>query len=110
MELVFVSLDRNGQAFERHYANMPWKALPFAGRGRKVSLCKRFHVDGQNIPKLFILDRNGRPIIQEDGMCTFRLASFASPQPPALLRCDFLWAAMGAFTWSYSERSPLLGP
>ena len=109
MELVFVSLDQNWEAFKRHYANMPWKALPFADRGRKMSLCERFHVDGMNIPKLFILDQNGRPIFQEDGMCSFGLASFASPQPAALLRCCFLWAGMGAFTWSWSERSPLLG-
>jgi nucleoredoxin len=67
MELVFVSLDENQRAFQSHYATMPWKALPFVDKGRKVSLRNRFVVNGHNIPKLVILDQKGL-IIQDDGV------------------------------------------
>ena len=105
MELVFVSFDENQRAFQRHYATMPWKALPFVDKGRKVSLRNRFVVNGHNIPKLVILDQKGL-IIHDDGMSSVGLTSFAPPQPPALLSYDFLWAGVGLFTWSWSERSP----
>ena len=105
MELVFVSLDENQRAFQSHYATMPWKALPFVDKGRKVSLRNRFVVNGHNIPKLVILDQKGL-IIHDDGMSSVDLTSFAPPQPPTLLSYDFLWAGVGMFTWSWSESSP----
>ena len=108
MELVFVSLDEHQQAFQSHYATMPWKALPFADEGQKVSLRNRFVVNGHNIPKLVILDQKGL-IIHDDGMSSLGLTSFAPPQPPALLSYDSLWAGMGPFTWSWSESSPHFG-
>jgi thiol-disulfide isomerase/thioredoxin len=71
MELVFVSLDENQRAFQSHYATMPWKALPFVDKGRKVSLRNRFVVNGHNIPKLVILDQKGL-IIHDDGSVVCR--------------------------------------
>ena len=37
-EVVFVSSDRDEDSFKEYYAEMPWLALPFADRDRKVSL------------------------------------------------------------------------
>lgn len=39
-EIVFVSSDKNDAEFQEYYKEMPWLALPFADRGRKVSLLK----------------------------------------------------------------------
>ena len=35
-EVVFVSHDKNVAAFNEHYAPMPWPALPYAEREKKV--------------------------------------------------------------------------
>lgn len=37
MEMIFVSSDRDEAAFNEYYAEMPWHALPFSDRDRKVS-------------------------------------------------------------------------
>ena len=38
MELVFISSDRDEKSFDEYYAEMPWHALPFSNRERKVSV------------------------------------------------------------------------
>ena len=35
-EIVFVSSDKTAEEFEGYYGEMPWLALPFAERDRKV--------------------------------------------------------------------------
>lgn len=37
-EIVFVSSDKNEGDFKGYYEEMPWLALPFSERSRKVSL------------------------------------------------------------------------
>ena len=60
MEVVFVSSDKNEEAFKEYFAEMPWKALPFADRNCKGALSKQFNVQG--IPTLVILDTDGSTI------------------------------------------------
>ena len=38
MEMVFVSSDRDQESFDDYYKDMPWHALPFADRERKVKV------------------------------------------------------------------------
>lgn len=38
LEIVFVSSDKNAAEFHEYHKEMPWLALPFADRARKVSL------------------------------------------------------------------------
>ncbi|XP_033107862.1 nucleoredoxin-like [Anneissia japonica] len=53
-EIVFVSSDRDEQAFDEYYKSMPWLALPFADRSRKNKLSSKFKVRG--IPTLVFVD------------------------------------------------------
>ena len=40
-EIVFVSSDKDEQSFSEYFAEMPWHALPFSDRDRKVGqMCK----------------------------------------------------------------------
>ena len=38
LEIVLISEDRNVDAFNAHYAAMPWLALPYADREKKVCI------------------------------------------------------------------------
>jgi len=60
MEIVFVSSDRDEESFASYYGEQPWVALPFADRGRKDSLSKKFKVQG--IPTFVVLDAEGNTI------------------------------------------------
>ena len=40
-EIVFVSSDRDEEGFDEYYGEMPWLALPFGDRDRKVSSLQR---------------------------------------------------------------------
>ena len=57
LEIVFVSSDRDQAAFDKHYSEMPWLALPFADRTRDEQLTSQFNVQGT--PTLVIIDKNG---------------------------------------------------
>jgi len=41
-EVVFVSSDRDAEAFSEYYGEMPWLALPFDKRDTKATLSKKF--------------------------------------------------------------------
>jgi len=64
LEIVFVSSDRDEDAFNSYYAEMPWLALPYAERDLKAKLSKKFKVSG--IPTLVVLDESGE-LITADG-------------------------------------------
>jgi ubiquitin len=49
-ETIFVSSDKDQAAFDGYLGEMPWLALPFAERGLKDALSKKFKVRG--IPSL----------------------------------------------------------
>jgi len=64
--LVFVSSDRDAEAFAEYYAEMPGLfALPYANRELKKSLSEKFEVSG--IPTLVSLDLvSGEPVLGVD--------------------------------------------
>lgn len=67
-ELVFISSDRDQEAFDAYYEKMSFCALPFELRQEKAQISKLFQVSG--IPKLIILgpqqDDGDRPLINDN--------------------------------------------
>merc|ERR1712054_602416 len=59
-EIVFVSSDRDEEAFKSYHAEQPWLALDFADRKAKEQLSNLFGVRG--IPTLVIVDKDGTTI------------------------------------------------
>lgn len=74
LEVVFVSSDRDENAFKEYYGEQPWLALDFADRRRKSQLSKACKVNG--IPSLAIIDPKDFSIINLEG----RAASEADPE------------------------------
>lgn len=52
-EVVYVSSDEDSDAFNEYHASMPWPAIPFSDLGTKISLNRKFEIEG--IPCLIIL-------------------------------------------------------
>merc|ERR1719326_63234 len=44
LEVVFISSDRDEEAFKEYYAEQPWLALPFSARDTKAELSKKYKV------------------------------------------------------------------
>jgi len=65
LEVIFVSSDKDEEAFSSYYEEQPWLALPFANREAKAQLSKKFKVSG--IPTLVILDGATGEVITTDG-------------------------------------------
>jgi len=64
-EIVFCSSDKDQAAFDSYHKEQPWLAVPFADRGAKNALSKRFKVSG--IPTLVIVDAKTGELITTDG-------------------------------------------
>jgi len=64
MRIVFVSSDKDEEAFNSYYSEQPWAALPFANRDLKAKLSKTYKVQG--IPSFVILSSGGE-LITKDG-------------------------------------------
>lgn len=60
LEIVFVSGDRDEEAFKEYYGEMPWLAVPYAKRDLKDKLNKKYKVQG--IPSFVVLDQDGSTI------------------------------------------------
>jgi len=56
-EVVFLSSDKDDEAFKEYFAEMPWLAVPFAERSLKEDLSSLFEVRG--IPALVLLKPDG---------------------------------------------------
>merc|ERR550532_421032 len=63
MEIVFVSSDRDKEAFDEYFGEMPWLALPYEKRAEKDALSKAFGVSG--IPSFVIINPDGSVITQD---------------------------------------------
>lgn len=61
-EIVFVSSDGTKAAFERHRADMPWLAVPFAQRGLRTALGARYQ---SCVPSLTVLGPDGSVVTTE---------------------------------------------
>eukprot|EP00004_Rigifila_ramosa_P019573 TRINITY_DN49_c0_g1_i1.p2 TRINITY_DN49_c0_g1~~TRINITY_DN49_c0_g1_i1.p2 ORF type:complete len:428 (-),score=133.42 TRINITY_DN49_c0_g1_i1:57-1286(-) len=59
-EIVFVSSDKDDQAFEEYYGEMPWLAVDYEHRDIKAALSKKYKVSG--IPTLVLVDAQGKTI------------------------------------------------
>jgi len=59
-EVIFCSSDKDEEAFNEYYKDMPWLALPFADRKRKDQLSDHFEVGG--IPTLVMISAEGEVI------------------------------------------------
>ncbi|KAJ7557947.1 hypothetical protein O6H91_04G017400 [Diphasiastrum complanatum] len=62
-EIVFISSDRDEEAFKSYYGSMPWLALPFSDRQSKSTLSSYFDIQG--IPSLVILGPDGKTVARE---------------------------------------------
>lgn len=64
MEVIFVSSDRDEDAFKEYYGEQPWLSLPYSDRAKKDELSKKYKVQG--IPSVVILGPDGE-LINKDG-------------------------------------------
>uniref|UniRef100_A0A0E0KEW1 protein-disulfide reductase n=1 Tax=Oryza punctata TaxID=4537 RepID=A0A0E0KEW1_ORYPU len=64
-EVVFVSGDKDQEAFDAYFAKMPWLSVPFSDSECRANLNKRFKVRG--IPHLVILNATSGEVYTEDG-------------------------------------------
>merc|ERR1712151_1257716 len=63
MEIVFVSSDRDENAFKEYFGEMPWQALPYEKRKEKEELSDAFGVQG--IPSFVVINPDGTVITTE---------------------------------------------
>ena len=59
-EFVLISCDRDEAGFRRHYRDMPWAALPWAGSKNREALSKMYSV--KSIPCLITISPDGATI------------------------------------------------
>ena len=94
-EVVFISSDADEKAFTDYFKTMPWIALPFAERGLKESLSKRFGVS--SIPLLILLDGRTCEVISKEGRKLITECNdekkFPWPETPAAAPCSDASAA-----------------
>jgi len=83
-EIVFVSSDRDEDAFKEYHSEQPWLALPFAERDVKAKLSKKYKVRG--IPTLVILNEEAEVITKDGRSAVADLAKFPW-KPPTLAEC-----------------------
>eukprot|EP00808_Paulinella_micropora_P029053 g75979.t1 len=57
-EVVFISLDREEEAWKNYYASMPWHAMSFDDDDGKKRLCEKYAVN--SIPTLILVDGQGK--------------------------------------------------
>jgi len=62
-EIIFVSSDRDENAFNEYFGEMPWLALPFSKRKEKSELSEMFGVQG--IPTFVVIGSDGKTITSE---------------------------------------------
>jgi nucleoredoxin len=65
MEVVFCSNDGNEAAFERHYAEMPFLAVPYTDDQRIQNLKQRYGING--IPTLVVLEGKTGELVSYEG-------------------------------------------
>ena len=76
-EIVFVSSDRNDDAFHEYFKEMPWLAIPFAEQVLRDKLEDIFECRG--IPKLVLLDGKNGEVISLEGKSKILSGSLGFP-------------------------------
>lgn len=64
LEIIFISSDRNKNAFEDYYKEMPWLTLDYEDRKKKDDLTKQYQITG--IPTLILFDGDSGEILCQD--------------------------------------------
>eukprot|EP00931_Biecheleriopsis_adriatica_P114070 TRINITY_DN8948_c0_g1_i4.p1 TRINITY_DN8948_c0_g1~~TRINITY_DN8948_c0_g1_i4.p1 ORF type:complete len:206 (-),score=40.76 TRINITY_DN8948_c0_g1_i4:13-591(-) len=67
VEVVFISSDTTPHGFERYFETMPWLAMPFNDRPRKVSLYENMHVPLRGMPCLVVFQTSDGTLMTENG-------------------------------------------
>jgi nucleoredoxin len=68
-EVIFVSADKDDEAFNSYFSKMPWLAIPFSNTETRKRLNELFHVN--DIPHLALFDENGN-VVAHDGVGIIR--------------------------------------
>ncbi|WJX87605.1 protein-disulfide reductase [Trifolium repens] len=68
-EVIFVSADKDDEAFKSYFSKMPWLAIPFSDTETRKHLNELFHVN--DIPHLTLFDENGN-VVAHDGVGIIR--------------------------------------
>ncbi|XP_063002868.1 nucleoredoxin [Elgaria multicarinata webbii] len=70
LEIVFVSAEQDQQRWQEAARAMPWLALPFADKRRKLKLWNKFRVS--NIPSLIFIDAHTGKVVCRNGLLVIR--------------------------------------
>ncbi|XP_067421907.1 nucleoredoxin [Emydura macquarii macquarii] len=70
LEIVFVSAEQEQQQWQEAVRAMPWLALPFADKRRKLKLWNKYRVS--NIPSLIFIDASTGKVVCRNGLLVIR--------------------------------------
>ncbi|XP_061219588.1 nucleoredoxin [Lathamus discolor] len=70
LEIVFVSAEQEQQQWQEAVRAMPWLALPFADKHRKLKLWNKYRVS--NIPSLIFIDASTGKVVCRNGLLVIR--------------------------------------
>lgn len=79
-EIVFLSADKENEAFDAYFSKMPWVAIPFSDSETRERLDETFKVNG--IPHLVLLDENGKILTDEGVRVILEYGAEAYPFSP----------------------------
>ncbi|XP_042549556.1 nucleoredoxin [Dipodomys spectabilis] len=70
LEIVFVSSDQDQQQWQDFVRDMPWLALPYKEKHRKLKLWNKYRIS--NIPSLIFLDATTGKVVCRNGLLVIR--------------------------------------
>ncbi|XP_071673223.1 nucleoredoxin isoform X3 [Patagioenas fasciata] len=70
LEIVFVSAEQEQQQWQEAVRAMPWLALPFADKHRKLKLWNKYRVS--NVPSLIFIDATTGKVVCRNGLLVIR--------------------------------------
>eukprot|EP00930_Biecheleria_cincta_P007168 TRINITY_DN108332_c0_g1_i1.p1 TRINITY_DN108332_c0_g1~~TRINITY_DN108332_c0_g1_i1.p1 ORF type:complete len:162 (+),score=28.88 TRINITY_DN108332_c0_g1_i1:87-572(+) len=77
--VVFISSDGTQEAFNDTYSHMPWLALPYSERGKKIAVFEACYVGNRGIPCLTVLSQSDGTVQAANGYyCVQHSEDFAS--------------------------------
>ncbi|XP_043855662.1 nucleoredoxin [Dromiciops gliroides] len=70
LEIVFVSSDQDQQQWQEFVRDMPWLALPYKEKHRKLKLWNKYRIS--NIPSLIFVDATTGKVVCRNGLLVIR--------------------------------------
>jgi len=98
-DCVFASSDKDEEAFNGYYKEMPWLALPFSERKTKAALAEEYECSG--IPHLVVLDKKGN-VVTLNGRAGVSSADFVEDFPYLPKACYDVAECMDGITDGFS--------